>query len=201
MMDNSYTYLILFWLVFYIHHTLFASLNIKRKIKALTKKAYLWNRLLYSLISGGIFFFILIYTATLEPKLLLQPTETLTYLGYMLAAFGTIIVVKSFKNFSGKKFAGLKPHDDLEAVEPLVQSGIHGIIRHPIYSGLILIFTGYFLFAPSLGSLIQLVMLLTYLPFGIYFEEKKLISIYGDEYLKYKEKVPSIIPFKIKKAG
>lgn len=200
-MDSSYVYLILFWTVFYLHHSLFASLNIKRKIKALVKKAYLWNRLLYTGIASILFFGIFIYSGTIEPNLLLHPTDVLTYLGYMLAAFGTIILVKSFKNFSGKRFAGLTPHDDLEIKEELIQTGIHGYIRHPIYAGLILIFTGYFLFSPTLASLIHVGMLMLYLPIGIYLEEKKLLAIFGQAYKNYQSNVPALIPRGIKKAG
>jgi len=119
----------------------------------------------------------------------------------MLAAFGTIILVKSFKNFSGKRFAGLTPHDDLEIKEELIQTGIHGYIRHPIYAGLILIFTGYFLFSPTLASLIHVGMLMLYLPIGIYLEEKKLLAIFGQAYKNYQSNVPALIPRGIKKAG
>lgn len=200
-MDSSYGLLILLWVIFYAHHTLFASLNIKRKIKALVKKAYLWNRLMYSIVSSFIFFGIFVYASTLKPSLLLQPNEVLTYVGYMLATFGTIILVKSFKHFSGKRFAGFVPHDDLETSEELIQSGIHGIIRHPIYAGLMLIFMGYFLFSPTMSALIHLGMLLLYLPLGIYFEEQKLIQIFGSAYERYREKIPALIPWKMKKAG
>ncbi|UJP66186.1 methyltransferase family protein [Mongoliitalea daihaiensis] len=198
-MDGSYLYLIMLWIIFYTHHTLFASLNIKRKIKALVKKAYLWNRLSYSIISGALFLGIFIYAGTLKPIMLLQTSDILTYIGYMLAAFGTIILVKSFKNFSGKRFAGLTPHDDLEQKDTLIQSGIHGVIRHPIYAGLVLIFIGYFLFSPTLGSLIHMIMLMLYLPIGIHFEEKKLIQVFGNDYLTYKRQVPALIPTGIKK--
>lgn len=200
-MDSSYVYLILFWVVFYLHHSLFASLNIKRKIKALVKKAYLWNRLLYTGIASILFFGIFIYSGTIEPYPLLQPSEVLTYLGYMLAAFGTIIIVKSFKNFSGKRFAGLTPHDDLEIKDELIQTGIHGYIRHPIYAGLILIFIGYFLFSPTLASLIHTGMLVLYLPIGIRLEERKLLAIFGEAYKKYQSKVPALIPIGKKKTS
>ncbi|MGY6520730.1 MAG: methyltransferase [Mongoliitalea sp.] len=167
----------------------------------MVKKAYLWNRLLYTGIASILFFGIFIYSGTIEPYPLLQPTEVLTYIGYMLAAFGTIIIVKSFKNFSGKRFAGLTPHDDLEIKEELIQTGIHGYIRHPIYAGLMLIFIGYFLFSPTLTSLIHAGMLVFYLPIGIRLEEKKLLAIFGEAYKKYQSKVPALIPIGKKKAN
>ena len=125
----------------------------------------------------------------------------MTYLGYMAAAFGTIILVRSMKYISGSKFLGVSAHDDLEDQGPLVIKGVHGYIRHPIYTGLILIFLGYFLYQPYPTSLVHLLMLLIYLPFGIYFEEKKLISTYGKAYLDYRKEVPALIPYKRKRTA
>jgi protein-S-isoprenylcysteine O-methyltransferase Ste14 len=117
----------------------------------------------------------------------------------MLASFGTIIIVRSFKAFSKKKFVGLEPRDDLDVQEDFITSGVHSYVRHPIYSGTVLIFLGFFLFEPTLSSAAHVVMLLLYLPFGIYFEEKKLIDIYGEKYIQYREQVSALIPLKKKK--
>lgn len=196
----SYLILAILWGLFYFTHSYMAAISVKEKIKSLLKSGYKWYRLFYSFIFSVFFLAILVYSATLEKDQVLASTELLTYMGYMFATFGTIILVKSFKNFSGARFIGFKIHDDLEETEPLITSGIHGRMRHPIYTGLALIFLGYFLFAPFFSSLIHLVCLLIYIPIGIYFEEKKLISVYGEEYLKYKDNVPSSIPLlRIKK--
>ncbi len=196
----SYLILIILWALFYSTHTFLASLKAKEKIKSSLKSGYKWYRLIYTLFSSVFFFGILIYAATIPAERLLASTDLLTYLGYMFATFGTIIIVKSFKNFSGAKFIGLKPHDDLEENEALVAKGVHAWVRHPIYAGLFLIFLGYLLFAPFLSSLVHLICLIIYLPIGIYFEEKKLITIYGEDYKKYKREVPSIFPYKKPKA-
>lgn len=191
----EYFILALLWGIFYFLHSALAAIKVKLAIRSALGHGYRWYRLLYNLFFGVFFLGILVYGATMTITLLAS-TEWLTYLGYMLATFGTIILVKSFKNFSGARFVGVRPHDDLEVSELLVTSGIHGWLRHPIYSGLILIFLGYFLFAPFLSSLIHLICLLVYLPFGIYFEEKKLVSIYGEPYIAYKKSVSALIPFK-----
>lgn len=132
---------------------------------------------------------------------MLNQSPMLTYIGYMLAGLGTIILVKSFKYFNNLKFVGLTLHDDLKEKEQLIIKGIHEYIRHPIYTGLILIFLGYYFYQPSPSSLVHFIMLLVYLPIGIYFEEKKLIDSYGDNYRKYKKTVSAIIPLKLKKTA
>jgi protein-S-isoprenylcysteine O-methyltransferase Ste14 len=197
----AYLILVIFWVSFYFLHSFLASLNIKRKIKGMMGRQYIWYRLMYTLFAFIHFIAILIYSAGIQQSILFEKSPMLTYLGYMAAAFGTIVLVRSMKYLSGSKFLGVPAHDDLEDQEPLVIKGVHEYIRHPIYAGLILIFLGYFLYQPYPTSLVHFVMLLVYLPFGIHFEEKKLISIYGKAYADYREETPALIPYKRKRTA
>jgi methanethiol S-methyltransferase len=192
----QYLILVLLWVLFYFLHTSLASLNIKRKIKGWVGEKYKWYRLAYTVLSTVFIFGILIYSSTLAEIEILRKTAMTTYLGYMLASFGTIIIVKAYKYFSKSRFIGIDPHDDLIEDEAFVTSGLHAYVRHPIYSGTALVFFGYFFFNPTLSSLLHVAMLLLYLPIGIHFEEKKLIEIYGEKYRQYKSKVSSLIPLK-----
>jgi protein-S-isoprenylcysteine O-methyltransferase Ste14 len=193
-----YLILVILWVLFYYLHSQLASLNIKRKIKGWMGRLYIWYRLLYSVFSTLFIFGILAFGTSFDQTDLLVKTQTLAYIGYMLASFGTIIVVKSFKNFSKSRFIGIEPHDDLVQNEDFVSTGIHSYVRHPIYSGTLLIFLGFFFFEPTLSSLVHLVMLVLYLPIGIYFEERKLIEIYGSKYKQYQKEVSALIPIKKK---
>ncbi|MFD2203792.1 methyltransferase family protein [Shivajiella indica] len=195
---EAYLYLVLFWAVFYFLHTFLAKLEFKTWLREKMGNAYRYFRLIYSIFSTIFFFFIILYGTSLQKRFVLAMTDLTTYLGYMLAAFGTIILVKLFKHFSLSTFSGMKPHDDLEDVHVFVRKGLHQYIRHPLYAGLILIFMGFFLFEPVLASLVHLVCLIIYLPFGIYFEEKKLIKIFGETYIQYKKEVPAIFPIKLR---
>jgi len=195
-----YLILVILWVLFYFLHSLLASLNIKRKIKGWMGSQYIWYRLLYTVFSTAFIFGILVFSSSFDQYDILVKTPTTTYLGYMLASFGTIIIVKSFKSFSNKKFIGLEPHDDLEHNEEFVVTGLHSYIRHPIYTGTVLVFLGFFFFEPTVSSAIHVTMLLLYLPFGVHYEEKKLIELYGEKYIQYKRMVPSIIPKKWGKA-
>jgi protein-S-isoprenylcysteine O-methyltransferase Ste14 len=197
----AYLILVILWVLFYFLHSFLASLNIKRKIKGMMGRQYIWYRLMYSIFAIVHFVAILIYSAGIQQSILFEKSPFMTYLGYMAAAFGTIILVRSMKYLSGGKFLGVSAHDDLEDQEPLVIKGVHGYIRHPIYAGLILIFLGYFLYQPYPTSLVHLVMLLVYLPFGIHFEEIKLISIHGKAYRNYRKEIPALIPYKRKRTA
>ena len=102
------------------------------------------------------------------------------------------MIKRGFRNYSLRVFLGLKKEEASETA--LKTDKLQGKIRHPFYSGTILIFLGYFIYNPLLVNLISLIALLLYLPIGIYFEEKKLIEIHGKAYLKYKEVVPALPP-------
>lgn len=194
-----YLILVILWVSFYFLHSLLASLNIKRKIKGWIGRLYIWYRLLYTIFAIAYFFVILVYSTSIDQTDIMTKNMVTSYMGYALAGFGTIIIVRSFKSFSKNRFVGLEPHDDLGQKVDFVRSGLHSYIRHPIYSGTILIFLGFFFFEPTLSSVLHVVMLFLYLPFGIHYEEKKLISIYGEKYLQYKKTVPPLIPQKWRK--
>ncbi|PSL03478.1 methyltransferase family protein [Cecembia rubra] len=193
-----YLLLVLFWGLYYSLHTLLASLFFKQWLKNKIGKSYVWYRLLYSLLSVVGLLAILVYGATIEKSSLMAVTDFTTYLGYMFAAFGTIICVKSFRHFSLSSFIGFRPNDDLIEKQEFIQKGLYQYIRHPLYAGLVLIFLGFFFYQPLLSSFMHLLCLLTYLPFGIYFEEKKLTQLYGKSYTQYKNEVPSLIPRKLR---
>ena len=82
----------------------------------------------------------------------------------------------------------------MDEISELKKDGILGYVRHPIYTGTILVILGFFLFIPNLPTLVSCMCMLLYLPIGIYLEEKKLIALYGSAYLEYRDKVPALFP-------
>ncbi|MFX0083271.1 MAG: methyltransferase family protein [Candidatus Hodarchaeota archaeon] len=83
-----------------------------------------------------------------------------------------------------------------EKVSKLITSGIYRIIRHPTYSGWVIIFLGAALISDSLTSLILCPIIYFILEFHALIEEKLiLIPKYGEKYEKFKKKTPyRIIP-------
>jgi methanethiol S-methyltransferase len=184
------------WMLYYGSHSYLAALNIKRIFQGFMGSAYKWYRLLYSIVFTAGFLAILLYAGTIMPQYLLDPSVGMEYIGYMLATFGTIICVKSMKGISVTRFIGLSPQDDLRENNELVLDGLYRWVRHPLYAGMILVFLGYFFFLPTLASVVHLIALLVYVPIGIYFEEKKLITLHGQAYIDYQKAVPPLIPTK-----
>lgn len=94
-------------------------------------------------------------------------------------AFGKIGVIPSFK---GK--------------DQVITTGIYGVVRHPIYAGVILLVLGLALALNALYALIYVPVfaLLFWLCTAV--EERELIKEYGDEYRQYQAKTKSrLIPY------
>lgn len=180
--------LILFiaWLIFYGVHSALATNRVKQWI-GWKPKLY---RLVYNLLNTILFVLVLLLTAIVPSYLLLKPSPLTNYSGLMIAAIGIFVIKRAFRNYNTLGFLGLKKEED----QKLKTTGLQAKVRHPLYSGTILLFVGYVLFNPMLTSLVMLLALIVYLPFGIYWEEKKLITSYGNEYLEYKQKVPALFP-------
>ncbi|MBN2723205.1 MAG: isoprenylcysteine carboxylmethyltransferase family protein [Deltaproteobacteria bacterium] len=82
----------------------------------------------------------------------------------------------------------------------LVTTGIYRYVRHPLYLGTLLLFTGVpFLTGSLVGFLILVTVSLPSLYYRITVEEKMLVEHFGDSYLNYRAKTPALVPFMFRK--
>jgi len=109
-------------------------------------------------------------------------------IGVLLSLGGLILILSAFLKI------GLIP--SIKSESAIIISGAYGIVRHPIYSGTIILYSGLVVFFQSSIALCYLPLsVLLYYVMTIY-EEKDLIVIYGDAYLEYRKKVRArLIPY------
>jgi protein-S-isoprenylcysteine O-methyltransferase Ste14 len=103
------------------------------------------------------------------------------FFSYDPLAFFGIRQILSFKKKNEKKFSS-----------EIKKGGLLGVVRHPMYSALII-----YLWTQTFRTvdIIVNIILTIYVVIGTLLEEKKLILEFGDSYKQYQKQVPMLIPF------
>jgi protein-S-isoprenylcysteine O-methyltransferase Ste14 len=85
---------------------------------------------------------------------------------------------------------------ETDADQKIVQSGPYKLIRHPSYSGLLLMCLGYGIALQNWLSVLAAVLLpLVALLYRIHVEEPALVSALGPEYAEYQKRTKKLIPW------
>lgn len=185
---SSVVLLWLYTLAFAVVHSLMATNSLKTKLyaKGLAVHHY---RLLYSVFSMMITAIWLWAICQLADAPLYQVDGMLRYLLYAMQITGLMIVMAAFIPIDGAVFLGLKKAE--ESADPLIIQGIYRYIRHPMYSGFMLVLLAkpeqtevglHFALAVSLYFII-----------GSTLEEKRMLAEHQD-YAEYKLRVGAFIP-------
>ena len=178
--------LALLWIGYGIVHSALASDTVKRVFQ--TK----YYRLIYNLIAIVLLIPILYFQITAESKRLLPGSIFNQFLGGIMMSAGIFMMYISIKGYASKEFLGL----DFNHKEPFVlkTDGLSEFIRHPLYTGTLLLFYGLFGFFATETFLTTALFITIYVRIGIHFEEKKLVRVFGKEYEEYQKNVPMLIP-------
>lgn len=177
------------WVVYYALHSLLAANTIKNWVESTAPGFFKYYRLLYSVVAVIGLLGMLYWNGSLATEYLIDRQIVVRYTSYVLSATGVIIIRIAFKEYDLKGFLGLRKEETA-----FKRSGILQRVRHPMYTGTILILIGFFLFTPTLPTLITVVCALGYLVIGIVLEERKLLEQFGPVYKKYKKEVPMLFP-------
>lgn len=76
----------------------------------------------------------------------------------------------------------------------VIDQGVFSMVRHPIYTGVILFYLGLVVFTCSLASLGFIFLIFAYYIYLCRYEENLLIKQFGDAYIKYKKNTGMLFP-------
>ncbi len=184
------------WGVYFFMHSFLAATSTKSYFSSKYPNQQKNYRLYYTTFSTLGLLPIMYLLATTPSELLLERSSMLKYFGLVLASFGVFVLKAAFKNYDTKEFMGVGMQD---AAPKFVQKGLLNYMRHPIYTGTILLVIGFFLFIPNVLNLTTGICTFIYLAIGIRLEEKKLVEEFGEAYITFKKEVPMLVPRLLKR--
>jgi len=81
----------------------------------------------------------------------------------------------------------------------VITKSVFSIVRHPIYLGSILLYSGLIIMTLSIASFAIFMVIVIFYRYISRYEEKLLIERFGDAYQEYMRKVPMLFPLNFRK--
>jgi protein-S-isoprenylcysteine O-methyltransferase Ste14 len=114
-------------------------------------------------------------------------------LGWLSLLIGTILCIRSIFTFGADNLALLYVYYPEEG--RIINSSIYGVLRHPIYAGVLRLFIGLALINGNANSIAFAILIpLGFIGWTRLVEEKDLIERFGGDYLDYRKRVPAFFP-------
>jgi len=119
------------------------------------------------------------------PSWIFYPGVVLVVLGIMLRQWSIAVLGRFFSGTIG-----------VQKGQKVVATGPYRLVRHPAYTGGLLILVGIGLALQSWGAVLLLLLIIgPAYGYRIYVEERVLVSEFGDEYVKYTKRTKRLIPY------
>jgi len=122
----------------------------------------------------GVAFFLNIITINLFPSII----KELVVVGYTIFGIGAFLYILSVFTLRGK------------GISNIVNSGIYGVVRHPLYLGAMTMFFSHIFLGQNWIVAVGTVVALVCCYLIILSDEEKNLEKFGDDYKRYMEKVP-----------
>jgi len=174
-------------------HSWMASVKFKNFVmRILGEAGSKFYRLFYNLFSVISITPLIYLMFTLPDRDLYRIPPPWSYILLVGQGLAVLFLVAAILQTDVLAFAGLRQLFEEEQPGKLVITGLYRWVRHPLYTfGLLVLWLSA---SVSANSFIVYVGLTTYILVGIFFEERKLLRQFGQEYVIYKSVTPMLIP-------
>jgi protein-S-isoprenylcysteine O-methyltransferase Ste14 len=160
-------------------------------------------RPLYNVVSTVTFLLFLAATAALIPERLLWSVPMpARLLNYAVQVIGLAGLAYSLWQTDIWRFAGIRQFvaylrgaEHPEGPDAFIETGTYALVRHPLYLFSLLVLWA----SPviTLRSAVLNLLVTAYFLIGSVYEERKLAAAFGDDYRRYQERVPRLLPLRL----
>ena len=181
------------WMGYYAIHSVLATDQSKEVLQKTIIPSQ-WYRLFYNSIAIVLLINIIFWGEQLEKVALLNPPWFIMALGGIILILGGYLGWLALRQYNLSEFVGTAYLSGTAHHGELNTTGLNARVRHPLYFATLLVIWGLLIIFPNGSLLIPILVTTFYIPIGVYFEERKLIKIFGKAYIDYKSEVPMIFP-------
>lgn len=120
-----------------------------------------------------------------------EHTNLVGSIGLTISVIGAIIACSSRYKLGKNWSLSVQKKENHQ----LIQDGMYKAIRHPIYTGLLLLFMGNAIIVGDNRAIIAIVIVFVSFWLKLKKEEKLLLKTFGDKYAEYKSRTKALIPY------
>ena len=192
-------FIALLWILWCALHSTLITKTVTDYAKKKLGYQYRFYRLFFNIVSLVTLAPLLYYSASHKGPLVFQWEGPLLIVKYLLLVTGICLFVAGARHYSMSQFIGIhqiktgQTDHTLSEYDTFDTSGILSVIRHPWYTGGIIIIWSSDIY---LSTLLNNIVVSAYFVVGSFLEERKLLLDFGDKYREYQKNVSMLIPYK-----
>lgn len=183
------------WLLYFVLHSLLASLWLKQRVAARWPQLMPAYRLLFNALALALLAPIVWIMLAHTWPLVWQWHGAARVVSNLLAILAFLGFIWSLKYYDLQEFFGIRQWrgqvKQIEEQEHLKISPLHRFVRHPWYFFVMVLLWSRDM---DLAQFVTSVMASLYFTIGSRLEEKKLLVYYGERYRRYMQRVPGLFP-------
>lgn len=192
-------FIALLWILWCALHSTLITKTVTDYAKRKWGSQYRFYRLFFNIISLVTFAPLLYYSVSHRGPLIFHWEGPLLIVKYLLVLMSICLFLAGARHYSMSQFFGIyqirtgQTDRTLSKYVIFDTSGILSIIRHPWYTGGIMIIWSSDIY---LSNLLSNIVVSIYFVIGAFLEEGKLLLEFGDKYREYGKNVSMLIPYK-----
>jgi len=195
----KYIVLTILWSAWCFLHSALISLTVTEYIRHRFKGAFRYYRVCYNGMSLATLIPVAIYTYSVQSEPLFRWEASFRVIHFVLLFISLFLFFSGARHYDTLQFLGIRQLRQSNSCTLLTEdceldsTGILGIIRHPWYTGGIIVVWGRDL---DVSAIITNLIITGYFIIGTFLEERKLSIQFGEAYKAYQKRVSMFFPYK-----